>query len=81
MSGEAETDSVVREVPIDQEERRANRDLRHWLVKTLTLTFMVILVASTASLIYAAVIQEKDLDTGFIGELFKGLFDFLRLIS
>lgn len=62
------------------EERRAKRDLKHFMVKAMTITVMILIVASTSSLIYAAVVQEKDLDTGFIGDLFKTVFDFLRFL-
>lgn len=78
--GAADQEVVIPAVLDDLEERRAKRDLKHWLVKGVARTFMIIVVASVLSLIYAAVIQEKDLDTGFIGELFKGLFDFLRFL-
>lgn len=75
-----ETDTNAECVVVDLEERRAERNLKHWLVKGFAITLMVVFVASTLTLIYAAVIQEKDLNTGFIGEIFKGLFDFLRFI-
>lgn len=65
---------------VELEDRRAKRDLRHWMVKVVTLFFMAAFLASILSLIYAAVIQEKDLNTGFIGEMFKAMFDFLRFL-
>lgn len=65
---------------IEVEERRAKRDLKHWMVKAVTVTFMFTFVSAFLSLIYAAIIQEKDLDTAFMGEMFKGFFDFLRFL-
>ena len=62
------------------EERRATRDLKFWIVKTFVAAFLVVLTSSVVTLIYAAVIQEKDLDTGFIGETFKGMFEIIRFI-
>ena len=62
------------------EERRATRDLKFWIVKTFVAAFLVVLTSSVVTLIYAAVIQEKDLDTGFIGEVFKGMFEIIRFI-
>ena len=62
------------------EERRATRDLKFWIVKTFVAAFLVVLTSSVVTLIYAAVIQEKDLDTGFIGEAFKGMFEIIRII-
>ena len=62
------------------EERRATRDLKFWIVKTFVAAFLVVLTSSVVTLIYAAVIQEKDLDTGFIGEVFKGMFEIIRII-
>ena len=62
------------------EERRAPRDLKFWIVKTFVAAFLVVLTSSVVTLIYAAVIQEKDLDTGFIGEVFKGMFEIIRII-
>ena len=62
------------------DERRATRDLKFWIVKTFVAAFLVVLTSSVVTLIYAAVIQEKDLDTGFIGEVFKGMFEIIRII-
>ena len=62
------------------EERRATRDLKFWIVKTFVAAFLVVLTSSVVTLIYAAVIQEKDFDTGFIGEVFKGMFEIIRII-
>ena len=62
------------------EERRATRDLQFWIVKTFVAAVLVVLTSSVVTLIYAAVIQEKDLDTGFIGEVFKGMFEIIRFI-
>ena len=62
------------------EERRATRDLKFWIVKTFVAAFLVVLTSSVVTLIYAAVIQEKDLDTGFVGEVFKGMFEIIRFI-
>ena len=62
------------------EERRATRYLKFWIVKTFVAAFLVVLTSSVVTLIYAAVIQEKDLDTGFIGEVFKGMFEIIRII-
>lgn len=62
------------------EERRAARDLKFWIVKTFVAAFLVVFASSVVTLIYAAVIQEKDLDTGFIGESLKGIFDIIRFI-
>jgi Na+/H+-dicarboxylate symporter len=65
---------------VELEDRRAKRDLKHWMVKTITLFLMAAFLAIILSLVYAAVIQEKDLDTSFIGEMFKALIDFLRFL-
>lgn len=62
------------------EDRRAKRNLKHWLVKLVAFTFMIVVVASVLSLIYAAINQEKDLDTAFIGELFKNLINFITFL-
>jgi hypothetical protein len=62
------------------EERRATRDLKFWIVKTLVITFMILFTASVGALIYAVIIQEKDLDTGFIGGVFKGIFEVIHFI-
>lgn len=75
-----ETDIVVNHDVVELEDHRAERNLKHWLVKGFASTFFVIFVASALSLMYAAIIQEKDLNTGFIGETFKMVFDFLRFI-
>lgn len=66
--------------PHELEERRAARDLKHFAVKALVVAFIIVFVASFLSLIYSAVIQEKDLDTAFMGEMFKMVFDFLRFL-
>lgn len=62
------------------EERREVRHRKTWLVKAFTMTFIFILVSSVLALIYAAVVQEKDLNTTFIGEMLKSTFDFLRFV-
>lgn len=62
------------------EERRATRDLKFWIVKTFVTAFLVVFSTSVVTLIYAAVVQEKDLDTGFIGEAFKSMFEIIRII-
>ena len=62
------------------EERRATRDLKFWIVKTLVITFMFVFIVSVVTLIYTVVIQEKDLNTGFIGEVFRGMFEVLQFI-
>lgn len=82
MSDGAAEREVVNPVVVgeDIEERRAKRDLMHWVIKSVVIGFMIIVIASVFSLIYAAIIQEKDLDTAFIGELFKGFFDFIRFL-
>jgi hypothetical protein len=65
---------------IELEDRRAKRDLKHWLVKTITIATMFVVVVCVMSLLYAAVVQEKDLNTTFIGEVLKMIFDFLRFV-
>lgn len=65
---------------VEIEERREDRKLKRWIVQVVTLGFMFVFVASILSLIYAAVVQEKDLNTSFIGEMFKLVFDFLRFL-
>lgn len=62
------------------EDRRATRDFKFWMAKTLLTAFLAVLTASVVTLIYAAVIQEKDFNTGIIGETFKGIFEILRII-
>lgn len=64
----------------NREDRRAARDLKHWLVKLLASVLSLITLASVITLIYAAVVNEKDLDTGFIGEIFKSIIDFLHFL-
>lgn len=66
--------------PHELEERRATRDLKHFVVKALVIAFIIVFLSSFLSLIHAAVIQEKDLDTAFMGEMFKMVFDFLRFL-
>lgn len=65
---------------VELEERRANRNLKHWMVKAVTSVAMFVFVVCIMSLLYAAIVQEKDLNTTFIGEMFKLIFDFLRFI-
>ncbi len=65
---------------VSNEDRRATRNLKHWLVKLVATTFMIVVVASIMSLIYSAIRQEKDLDTAFIGELFKNLISFITFL-
>jgi uncharacterized membrane protein YqjE len=60
------------------EERRASRVLKTWLVKVFTLSFIVIMFASVGTLIYMVVVQEKDLNTTFIGEVLKGVFEVVK---
>lgn len=62
------------------EERRDNRKLKHTLVKMCAVTFLVVSGLSLLTLIYAAVFKDKDLNTTFIGELIKGIFDFMRFL-
>jgi uncharacterized membrane protein YqjE len=85
MSDEAEVNAAMVQPAaeidvIELEERRAKRDLKHWLVRTITVTMMFVFVVCIMSLLYAAVVQEKDLNTTFIGEMFKIVFDFLRFV-
>ncbi len=61
-------------------ERRQKLDLKTWLVKAFASTVMAVFGTSTLALLYAAVIQEKDLNTGFIGDVLKSVFDLLRFI-
>lgn len=80
------TEEVVNEVinaaseVAEIEEMREDRKLKRTLVKCVTFTTMFIIIVSFLSLIYAAVIQDKDLNTTFIGDVFKHLFDFLRFL-
>lgn len=62
------------------EERRAALNLKTWLVKTTTLTVMSVFIASVLALIYSVIIQGKELDAGFIGEILKDTFEFLRMV-
>lgn len=62
------------------EERREVRQRKTWLIKLFSLSFTFVLMSSVLTLLYAAVIQEKDLNTGFIGEILKAIFDFLRFV-
>lgn len=64
----------------NREDRRAKRDLVHWLVKLFAIVLSILAVASVGTMIYAAIASEKDLDTGFIAELFKTIIDFLHFI-
>lgn len=59
-------------------ERREARSLKTWMVKALTLSFIVIMFTSVATLIYMVVVQEKDLNTTFIGEVLKGVFEVVK---
>lgn len=70
----------VRENTESIEDRRAVRDFKFWVGKVFTLTFVFLFVTCILTLIYSAIFQEKDLNTTFIGEVFKGVFDILRLI-
>lgn len=81
MSDIQEKDNVATTIDQDDiEERRAKRDLKFWLVKLVTSTFMVVFAASMLSLVYAAVVREKDLDTGFLGTVFQSMFEFIRFL-
>lgn len=62
------------------EERRATRNMKFWMVKAVTTSFMFVLVVSVLSLVYSAVIQDKDLNTWFLGEVIKSLYNILVLI-
>lgn len=81
MSDVVERDGVNAALDaIELEERRATRDLKHWMVKAITIAFIVVFVSCFMSLVLSAVVQEKDLDTVFMGEMFKSIFDFLRFL-
>lgn len=85
MSEETELEEVAKtpaaEIDVHElEERRADRNFKYWLKQAVTLTFLAVFAISFLSIIYAAIIQEKDLNTTFIGEVFKMMFDFLRII-
>lgn len=85
MSEDAEVNAAVAHPAaeidvIELEERRANRNLKHWMVKAFSLLVIFMFVVCVLSLVYAAIIQEKDLNTTFIGEMFKLVFDFLRFV-
>lgn len=81
MSAEEKQSEVTPACDLEElEERREARKLKSWLVRALATTVMIVSGTSTLALLYAAVIQEKDLNTGFIGEVLKTVFDFLRFI-
>lgn len=82
MSEEAVMKPGLEQLHVEEaiEDRRATRDLKFWIVKTFVTAFLVVLSTSVVTLIYAAVIQEKDLDTGFIGETLKGMFEVIRFL-
>ena len=62
------------------EDRRARRDFKFRVGKVFTLTFVFLFVTCVLTLVYAAIFQEKDLNTTFIGEVFKGIFDIIRFV-
>jgi hypothetical protein len=77
------THEGVAETPLELEaleERREKRSLKTWLVKAVSTTVLFIFTVSVISLIYAAVVKEKDLDTSFIGSVLKTMFEFLHFL-
>lgn len=60
--------------------RVATRDLKHFLVKLMATGAMFLVIASVLTLLYSAIVQDKDLDTGFIGDIFKTIVDFIRFL-
>jgi uncharacterized membrane protein YqjE len=68
------------DVVVDIEEKRAVRDLKFFLVKAFALSMLGLFIISVLTLIYAAVFKEKDLNTTFIGEVFKMIFEFLQFL-
>lgn len=67
-------------VEISHEDKRADRDLKHWVIKAIISTICVVFVASTGTLLYASIAQDKDFERGFIGEIFKGFFEVLKVV-
>jgi hypothetical protein len=79
MAEENKSDAAVCDID-SVEERREERAHRRWLAKAGFLTFCAVIAASVFTLIYAAVIQDKDFETGFIGQTLSTLFEVLKLL-
>lgn len=65
---------------LEVEDRRAARDFKYWLAKVFSVTLVVLMVVCVLTLVYSAVVQEKDLNTTFVGDIFKAIFDFLHFL-
>ncbi len=63
-----------------REERREQRKLRHWVIQVTLLAFLGILVGSVMTTMYGVMVRDKDFETGFIGEIFKYVIEFLKLV-
>lgn len=62
------------------EDAREERAHRRWMAKAGFLTFCVIAAAGVITLIYAAIIQDKDFETGFLGQALELLIEVLKLV-
>lgn len=82
MAEEKKPDAAVCDaVCVDQrEEQREERAHRRWMAKAAFLTLCAIISSSILTLIYAAVIQDKDFETGFIGQAMNTVFEVLKLL-
>jgi hypothetical protein len=59
---------------------RTDKSFRHWIAKVIVLTLCVVFVASVGTLLFASVAQDKDIQSGFIGDFLSGFFDVLKAI-
>lgn len=77
-----EDEKVVHGAVCDEScnDRREERAHRRWIFKTGFVTICMVIAVSVLTLIYAAVIQDKDFETGFIGESLGTLVEVLKLI-
>lgn len=79
MAEENKSDAAVCDVAA-VEEQREERAHKRWLAKAGFLTFCAVIASSVFTLIYAAVIQDKDFETGFIGQTLSTIFEVLKLL-
>lgn len=79
MAEENKIDAAVCDVA-SVEEQREERAHRRWLAKAGFLTFCAVIASSVLTLIYAVVIQDKDFETGFIGQTLGVIVEVLKLL-